>query len=271
MTARPTIYLKLDRNMVAVPVQRAAMVSIDVVAAAMTAFAGSDLVKPSMPNQFVRFRFRGPEMTSDERRSMYENWLLAKGFHDLARGIRESLEEAAVYLGIIANPPTRIPTTATLEDLFASYRKTASKLLFPKLLAWVNARLTVPLEFEREFLSIQKVRNCMEHRAGIVRKQDLDGDEAAFTLRFPHLKIFYMRRNAEIEISPDERVNAEDDQPEVQILGRIESRSRIYQPGEQITFTSDEFTEIARACSFFGRELADKLPAISTCSQVAQT
>src|SRR6202521_929244 len=56
--------------------------------------------KPEMPNLFIRYQIRGPEMISDQRRAMYENWLLARGFQDLARRIRESLGEAALYLSI---------------------------------------------------------------------------------------------------------------------------------------------------------------------------
>ena len=200
-------------------------------------------------------------MTSDERRAMYENWFLAKGFQDLARGIRESLEEAALYLALISSP-RKIATSATLEEALDTIRKPFSRLHFPKLLERVNSRLTAPLEFEREFLSIQKVRNCLEHRAGIVRKQDLDEDGTALTLIFPRMKIFYMRGDEEIEIARDERVDARDGQPEVQILGRLVTRSKTYQLRERVTFTVGEFSEIAMACAFFARELADKLPVV---------
>ena len=89
-----------------------------------------------------------------------------------------------MYLKLLSAPP-KIPTSATWEDVLASVRKPASKLSFPDLLATVNAGLSSPLDFEREFLSMQKVRNCLEHRAGVVRKQDLDEDGAALTFKLP--------------------------------------------------------------------------------------
>lgn len=55
------------------------------------AFEG-DLSKPSMPNQFIQIQINGPELTSDDRRIMYENWLLVKGFQDL-----EILHEHLVF------------------------------------------------------------------------------------------------------------------------------------------------------------------------------
>jgi hypothetical protein len=237
-------------------------VTTDVVAAALTAFAEGNLTKPTMPDQFVQIQIRGPGLTSDERRRMYENWLLAKGFQDLARGVRESLEEAALYLALVSNPPKRISTSSSLEDLLDSMRKPATRLSFPELLDRVNSGLTSPVEFKSEFLSIQRVRNCLEHRGGIVRKQDLDAQGAALTLSFPRLKFSYMRGSEQIQLARDQRVDDGSRGPEVQVLSRIVTRSRTYRLGERVTFAANEFSEIAMACSFFGTQLAGRLPVI---------
>lgn len=256
----PKLQLVFDRHMVSAPVQLAAIVSTDVIAASLTAFADGDLGKPSMPNQFSQLQILGPPLTSDQRRTMYENWLLAAGFHSLIRGVRESLEAAAVCSQMLTGQ-IRVPSSATLGGVFDSLRKSVSKLPFPRLLATVNAVLVSTLDFEREVLSMQKVRNCLEHRGGILRNEDIDADGAALTLSFPRWKFFYMRGGEEIELAQCERVDAGDGEPEVQILGRFVPRSRTYHLGERITFTASEFSEIAMACSFFGNELASKLPA----------
>ena len=256
------LHIPLNREAVAAPVQRAAIVCTDVVAAALTAFSEGTLTKPVMPDQFVQFQIRGPAMTSDDRRRIYENWLLAKGFQDLARGVRELLEEAALYLGLISNPPKRVPSSTTLADLFDSIRGPASRLTFPELLKKVNSGLKSRIEFEQEFLSIQRVRNCLEHRAGIVRKQDLDDGGSVLTLSFPRLKIFYERGGEEIEIAPGERVDDGKGEAEVQLLARNVTRSRSYKLGERVRFASADFSEIAWACSFFGHQLAAGLPEI---------
>ena len=132
------VQITLNRDGVAVPIQRAALISIDVVAAALTAFTHATLSKPTMPNQFIKFQIRGPELDSEQRRIMYENWLFAKGFQDLVRGVRASLEEAALYLCFILDPPRRVPTSRTVEDLIGEMRKPASRLSFPELLAKVK-------------------------------------------------------------------------------------------------------------------------------------
>jgi hypothetical protein len=258
----PTLQITLNRDGVAAPVHRAAMVCTDVVAAALTAFAEGRLIRPTMPNQDVRFEIRGPEIRSDERRRMYESWLLAKGFQDLARGVRESLEEAALYLALISRPPKRISVSRSWEEILDDVRTPITKLNFPNLLCRVNKKLKTPIQFEKEFLSIQRVRNCLEHRGGVVRKQDLDNEESTLTLSFPRWKIFYMRGNEEIELAGGERVDDGSSEPDVQILGRIATRTKTYRLGERITFGVRDFMEIAMACSLLGSQLADGLPLV---------
>ncbi len=72
-----------------------------------------------------------------------------------------------------------------------------------------------------------------------------------------------MRGDKEIELARDERVDARDGQPTVQVLCRTVTRSRAFQLGERVMFTPGEFSEIAMACSFFGCVLASKLPAVA--------
>jgi hypothetical protein len=191
---------------------------------------------------------------------MYENWLLAAGFQSLMRGVRETLEVAAVHLELLLRPP-HIPWSATLKDIVDSIREQIAKLPFPDLLTKVNMSLATPIQFKNEFLSTQKVRNCLEHRMGVVRKHDLDPGGSVLTLSFPHIKVFYMRDNKEVELEPDVPVQG-NGEPEVQILVRVEAFSRTYALGERVTFTGIEFGKIALACSLFGSELADKLPAV---------
>jgi hypothetical protein len=55
----PTFYLKLNRDDIRVPTERAAMISTDVVAASLSAFAQGQLTTPEMPDQFVRLLING--------------------------------------------------------------------------------------------------------------------------------------------------------------------------------------------------------------------
>jgi len=202
------LQITLHPDGVAAPARRAAFTAFEVLSACLTAFSQGELNKPELPNQFISYQFKGPELTSEQRREMYASWLLAKGFQDLARGIRETLEKAIMYLEVVTWQPQRTTFPRFHEDI-AKIRKRAAGLTFPKLLAKVNSRLTEPVMFEPAFLSIQKARNCLEHRGGIVGPQDCDHEDIALTLSFPQLKVFYCRKGEEVEVRRNEPIDAQ--------------------------------------------------------------
>lgn len=255
------IRVTLNPAGVAQPVQRAALIATDVVAACLTAFAEGNLGRPEMPDQLIHIGFIGPEWSSDERRAIYKSWLLAKGFQDLARGVRETLEEALLYLEVLRWKPGPMTLTA-LETKRAKLHKRVLGFNFPQLMAEVNRGLTSRVAFEEEFLSMQRVRNCLEHRRGIIGVQDLDKGDSALTLRVPRPKIFYMRNGEQVEVRRDEPVDAQDGEPEVDILCRLETRSVRYEMGQRIEFTATDFRQIAAACYVFAHDLANKLPTL---------
>jgi hypothetical protein len=76
------------------------------------------------------------------------------------------------------------------------------------------------------------------------------------------MKFFYMRGNEEIELARNVRVDDGNAEPEVQILGRFDTRSKTYRLGERVTFAASEFIEIATACSVFANDMALKLPIV---------
>jgi len=259
---KPQLTVNLNVDDVAAPAMQAALIAAQVVAAGLNAFDEGELIEPELKGDPVTYLFRGPALTSDQRRELYQNWLLSRGFQDLARGVRATLEEAASYLTLLAKHG-QAATINQLQSAINQTRKRAAKLPFPELLATVNSRLKEPISFEGEFRSIQKVRNCLEHRRGIVGAQDIDKGGSELRLSFPRLKVFYHRADKEIEVVIGERVNAQDGEPEVQLLGRLETRTRTYKMGERITFAASDFYDIAAACHFFAKDVASKLGGIT--------
>jgi hypothetical protein len=258
---RQQLQITLHPDGVAAPAQQAALTAFEVISASLSAFAGRELSRPEMPNQFVNYSVGGPELTSDQRHAIYESWLLAKGFQDLARGIRETLEEAVFYLDVVSWGQRRT-TLQQIDGDIKRIRKHASGLPFPKLLARVNSGLREPVAFDAAFLSIQRARNCLEHRGGIVSPQDIDEGDAALILRFPRIKFFYIQAGEETELHQNARIEANNGSREVDILGRLELRSKRYEQGERIVLTARDFGEIAMACHFFASDVAQKLPTL---------
>ena len=199
----------------------------------------------------------------DERRRHYIGWLVEKAFTEIAKGVRMALEEAYLYASYATNPPGRT-TLGEFQQRLERTKASANKLNFVDLLAAVNEMLATPLHFEAEVLSLQKVRNCMEHRGGVAGPQDVD-DPDELRLVLPRIAMFYRIDGVEQEVPFDERLDQADQEPDgmVQIEVRRVSRERVFKLGEPVTFGVDDLHEIAMACFMFAEDLKAKLPEVA--------
>src|SRR4051812_25739946 len=135
------IQITLHKDGVIAPALGAVQTSTDVVGFCLSAIQEGDLTKrPEIQGAF--FQMLVPSSaTVDERRIGYANWLLSRGFQDLARGIRLTLEEAYFYNSVIELVETdgRIRMSGgTFQRHLDSSRERASRLNFPELMAAVN-------------------------------------------------------------------------------------------------------------------------------------
>jgi len=165
-----------------------------------------------------------------------------------------SLELAYCYVKIVELFRNGLVPAETYNEQDALFRKTANKLPFPELLKRVGEALEMPLEFAEEYQALNKVRNCLEHRDGIVGVSDAD-ENGVLRLILPRMEI----------------VVAHDDGTESPVVIGQETRGgrllyrrgqgiRTYAIGEAIEFDAKDFAEIAQSCVFFGSDLASKLP-----------
>jgi hypothetical protein len=270
--SRPTLHLALDANAVAAPVHAAAVVCREIIDFYFSAMASADLSKKpsSVEGGFFRFDVTGPELAAESRRALHESWILAKAFQDLMRGLRASLEQAYLFTELIFNPRRTIRSDSTLNDFVAPFLKEAADLNFPTLLGEINSRLEKPLEFAAAYRSMQRARNCFEHRGGIVGKADV-GKSDHMDLSFPRMMAFYQRRGDEVEVVPGEAVNADDGEPSVTLFMRLNLRQRRFALGERLVLTASDFDEIAFACYHFGSQLAASLPKLPEQPAAIQT
>lgn len=256
-----SIQITLHPDAVAAPAQAAAIVCREIIDFYFGALGKSDLSKrpdPPASETFFRFDLTGPNISESERRALHENWILAKAFQDLMRGVRGSLEAAYFFVELVSigGGVLQVKSNSTIDDLLAPFRESAAKRNFPPLLEQVNSRLEKPLDFSDAYQSMQNARNCLEHRGGVVSKSDADED-GVMRLRFPRVKMFVNENNEEIELQRDVVVRGG-----AQILMRMDVRVRSFSVGERLTITAADFDEIAFACWHFGGQLAERLPKI---------
>jgi hypothetical protein len=257
-----TLQITLNPDAVGAPAQNSAVLAGQIVAICLPAFeqhAASEVDHVSALG--VQYPFAGPMMHPQLRRRVFDAWLLSRAFTEVIRGVRASLEEAALYVELAEWAP-RVLKVGAVEAHVEAIRKRHGPESFPVLLAFVNSKLTTPLSFAAEFSSLQRIRNCLEHRAGIVGAMDVDST-GGMGLEFPQLKIFYLQADGtEVEVKAGTRVDPGDDREEVEVLGRMESFQKTYHLGERITLTAEEFHQITVSCQYFASDLISKLPKL---------
>jgi hypothetical protein len=253
----PKLRLEINPGHLAEIIGSAVFASTEVVNLHLNSLSDENLNRAPVESGVV-YKFKGPELNHDQRCAMHESWILAKAFQEILRAVRHALEEAHVLVALLTKEH-KIKANDTFPNFLKPFQSKAAGLRFPDLLAAVNELLDPKLDFADSYRSLQAARNCLEHRAGIVGKVDTKG-AAEFIFSVPRLKIFYLRQGEEVELVIGERVDAGDGRPEVQILMRIETRTRAVPLGKRLTFTSNEFNEIAFACNYLGQQLASRLP-----------
>lgn len=252
--------VELNVAAVAAPVHHVARVSSEVVRHSLRLFRSSDLRDPvPKMGEAPAHLLTGPPQSLEERRLEFGSWILSKGFQELVRGVRQSLEEAANYLGIAARAEI-IKSDSQLYDERARIQKKAQKGSFGDLLAQVNKGLASPLKFNNEFTSLQRVRNCLEHRAGIVGEEDFDSGRKFISLSVPSVECLVEREDGSkatvalgdaLPVTPGEKLK---------VVNSLTTSTIRYEEGQRIQFSEREFEMVAFACFLFGSDLASRLP-----------
>lgn len=252
------VRIKLDPAGVVRPIQNAVRDTLEVLSISIAAVRSSDLSVP-VPRleSWMAMEFKGETRTPEEKMLLYQNWILSKGLQEYARSVRQSLEEAYLYTQTIkAFENGALPeSNGDVRKFLDKIRRSASSKKFPDLMSIVNKELLFSLKFEEEFLSIQKIRNCLEHRDGVVGDKDVAPGGGALLLTFPRLGLFVEENGNQVEIGPGYHV--EKDQ---MIAVRLMVDRREYEVGSKITLSVNEVAAVGWGCWAFSLNLFSALP-----------
>jgi hypothetical protein len=223
---------------------------------------------PTLPTRFFTFTIGEPARSLDEDalhklKEAHRVWLLSSAFSDFVRAVSAALQEAIAYIEVAT---TFQPGTTTVAD-FNSWRESTRKRVvkaqkgdLPTLLDTVEKGLSSPLTLREQVLSINKVRNCLEHRHGIVTEADLT-DKAAQVLQlgWRRMRIFYEKDGAEVAVEPLVPIVGPAD-----VKSKLEDVTKEWKLGDTIDLTVDEFNEAMFTCLLLGNEIVSKLPQVQT-------
>ena len=195
----------------------------------------------------------GAPIDFDTQKQNYKDWLIRKGFEELIEGTKRSLSEAYFFIEGVEYVKKQLDeiVLSDLQEKMNSIRKKNFKKDLPKLLEKINKYSTSPLCWENQILTINKARNCIVHRKGIVTKHDInDKEDDNLIIKWAKFEIFYEYKNKEIAKRP------------IQVKLKNEIKEKSFKLGEKLKFDFKEFNEIVMTCFYFVLDLEEKIQEI---------
>lgn len=193
------------------------------------------------------------KMSIEESRINFKKWVLKKGFEDLISALTELMISFSYIVDLnkkIKQHPKR--TFEEFKLLIFERNEKNTKLPFPKLIEKVNNSLKEPLKFSEEILSINKVRNCLVHRNGVVHPTDFNV-ENGLELKWWHYNIELKQGEQKKELKRFDLIRPEDDIITTSIL-----KVKLFKDRQRISFSFQEFFELSHFCQTVGFDMLEK-------------
>lgn len=214
---------------------------------------------PLMETDNLAFVIEEPEFKESlSLRDRTLDWLFRKAFEDFIAGINESLIEAHKAVSLAAYSKRSQTTAFTHDEILKSIEtisKKPIKLPIPQLIKDIEKILGKTLSFRDEILSVNKVRNCLVHRNGIVTVEDTNNTEKTLLL----LKCYELRVNRELDgemiqmTREDKKAGFQAQHIQIQMKHRIVE----FGLGSHINIDSNILNDVNYTCSSFASTLLE--------------
>jgi hypothetical protein len=184
-------------------------------------------------------------------------WIYKKAFEDFIVGLSEALILTYTQLKLMAISQSTSPENTIsyeqYEQLLLEVNKEANSLSFPVLIDRIENELGETLPLKDEILSINKVRNCLVHRNGLVSTKDTNAKlDNLLILKYLHVQAKVYIDGKLVELNWEMRKNGfKTNRVE---LTKIKTNSN-FALNERISLDHNQFNDIAFTCSFFTHDL----------------
>ncbi|MGL1892167.1 MAG: hypothetical protein OCD02_11115 [Spirochaetaceae bacterium] len=191
----------------------------------------------------------GVEATKVELDSHLKNVLLCKATEDCIKGIILTMCNA--YTLLVLSDKYKgmmdIPVTDICNSQEGIYKK-AQSFSLPRLINEIEKKINKDLLLKDEIITINKVRNCLSHRNGIVfaPKDINNSDLETLDLKMLYIGLYQIEDNVEVEVGGV--VSVSSDNPATM---KIENFTKSFKANEGIDLTYKEVQCIFYTCSQF--------------------
>jgi hypothetical protein len=188
-------------------------------------------------------------LTVAEQKEKTIKWLFKKAFEEFVAGLTKSLIEAFCFVKFQRlSLSTFDGTKEQLEEELKKVRISANNAHFPVLIDHIEKELG-DLDLVEEIRSINRIRNCMVHRDGVVQEKDLkDSSSGKLILKWISIKNYTIRNGERIALDYRTREHGILIQNMEVELVRNEKQFKL---NDKIEINLNEFNEISYTCSEF--------------------
>ena len=194
------------------------------------------------------------KMDLEASRINFNSWVLKKGFEDLIAALTELMISFCNIIDL--NSKIKDSRSGTLDDfakVIFGQNEINTKLHFPILIKKVKGSLKSPLKYNIEILTLNKVRNCLVHRNGVIHETDFNFENGLILKWWYYdVKLKQGKRLKELKrfdiIKPSEN--------NIQITPVL--KTKFFKRGERIAFDFQEFNELSHFCQSVGFDMLNK-------------
>jgi hypothetical protein len=164
------VAVRLNPNGIVAPLDRILRESFNNVALGLRAVEQYKTdVLPNLPTSFFHFKIGDQEEKLTEQlqalKESHRTWMLTTAFAEFIKAVFAALHETYLYCEAATAWPERFESFDAMSAYVGSVRAKAHKFDLTTLMDRVSASLNAPLALREHVLSMNKVRNCLEHGA----------------------------------------------------------------------------------------------------------
>lgn len=245
--------IAIDIQAAVQPALEAAMATGGAVAIALDAVKARDYSSPLfLQSNGINYLFGFNNIPADKMHIVHAHWFLTHGIQDLTRGVFETLKNVHVVAQSL-KMQGQVLSNEQVSEYMAKARLEAATLPFPALLNAVRQAMPATLTTLADLQTMQNVRNCLEHRSGVVG--DTDVKNGPLTLRWFHMKVRARVAGEMIETPPGWVA------PEggAEVWFDSVTSEKAWSLGQRVSLTSTEFADLAMSCVHVANSLSQAL------------
>jgi hypothetical protein len=183
------------------------------------------------------------------------DWYLRCVFRDAIEATGEFLEGCRNVAAIYATAGSGKLTVGEFQKIVGIAAKKFHKLGLPEKIRQLRDDFGVSAELSGHVLTINRVRNCLVHRFGAVRAQDLDQD-GELKLRWRVFEFFGESADGSHQVIVDGPIVLEEGWS---LKLRAADRGRVFKLGDRVTLSYGEITHTMMTLMQFAIEVTEAL------------